>query len=111
MAKWFGKVGYSYLEEVEPGLWEEQITEREYYGDSYKENWKRQSSDSVNDNINISKVISIVADPFAYQHCSDITYVEYMGTKWKVTDIDPQRPRLVLTMGGVYNVAQNRAAD
>ena len=104
MAKWYGKVGYAVNAETEPGIWEEQITEIPYYGDVKNDRFKRQqSSNQVNDNIVISNVISIVADPFAYQNCSNIAYAEYLGTKWKVTDIDPQFPRLLLTLGGVYN--------
>lgn len=103
MSKWFGKVGYASTKEIEPGLYEPTITEKEYYGDVRSNRWKRQSSEDVNDNINISNVISIIADPFALQKCSEIAYVEYMGTKWKVTDVEPQFPRLILTLGGVYN--------
>ena len=104
MAKWFGKVGYAVTEETEPGVWEDVMTEREYYGDMTSDRWKRQNSGEVNDNITLANVISIVADPFAYQHCSKIAYVEILGEKWKVSDIDAsQRPRLTLTIGGVYN--------
>lgn len=103
MAKWFGKVGYAVTEETEPGIWEETVTEREYYGDIISNRFKRQNSGDVNDDINISQIISIVADPFAYQHCSKIIYVEYMGSKWKISDVEPIFPRLQLTIGGVYN--------
>lgn len=104
MAKWFGKVGYATTVESEPGVWEETVVEREYYGDITSNRYKRQNSDDVNDNVNLAISISIVADPFAYQNCANIAYIEYMGAKWKVTDIDPtQRPRLILTVGGVYN--------
>lgn len=107
MGKWFGKVGYAVTEETEPGIWEEVITEREYYGDITTDRWKRQNSGEVNDNINLSNVISIVADTFAYQNCSNMIYVEIMGAKWKISDIDvSQRPRLILTVGGVYNGEQ-----
>lgn len=102
MAKWFGKVGYAVTEETEPGIWEETITDREYYGDVISNRFKRQNSSDVNDDINISQIISIVADPFAYQHCSEIIYVEYMGSKWRVSDVEPMFPRLQLTIGGVY---------
>ena len=102
MAKWFGKVGYAVTEETEPGIWEEIITYREYYGDVISNRFKRQNSSDVNDDINILQIISIVADPFAYQHCSEIIYVEYMGSKWKVSDVEPMFPRLQLTIGGVY---------
>jgi hypothetical protein len=31
-------------------------------------------------------------------------YVEFMGAKWKVSSVDAtKRPRLVLTLGGLYN--------
>ena len=102
MAKWFGKVGYSITEETEPGIWEETIIEREYYGDMTSDRRKRQNSGEVNDDINLANVISIVADPFAYQNCSNITYAEIMGSNWKVSDVEVQRPRLILTVGGVY---------
>lgn len=103
MAKWYGKVGYAVTENTEPGIWEPKITEREYYGDVISNRWKRQNSGEINDNINLSKTISILSDPFAIQNCSNIAYVEYLGTKWKVTDVEPQFPRLLLTVGGVYN--------
>lgn len=106
MSKWCGKVGYAVTSEVEPGLWEPTITEHRYYGDVISNRVKRQQSGDINDNLNLSVSISIVADPFANQNCSDIIYVEYMGNKWKVTDIEPQFPRLILTVGGVYNGEQ-----
>ena len=102
MAKWFGKVGYSITEETEPGIWEETIIEREYYGDMTSDRRKRQNSGEINDDINLANVISIVADPFAYQNCSNMAYVEIMGSNWKVSDVEVQRPRLILTVGGVY---------
>lgn len=106
MGKWYGKIGYAETVETEPGIWEEQITEHPYYGDVTSNRWNRQKSGEVNDDINLANVISIVADPFAYQNCSNIIYVEYMGAKWKVSNIDPQYPRLILTVGGVYNGEQ-----
>ena len=102
MGKWCGKIGYAETVEIEPGICEEQITERKHYGDVISNRFKRQNSGDVNDDINISQIISIVADPFAYQHCSEIIYVEYMGSKWKVSDVEPMFPRLQLTIGGVY---------
>ena len=102
MAKWFGKIGYAVTEETEPGIWEETIIEREYYGDMTSDRRKHQNSGEVNDNINLANVISIVADPFAYQNCSNMAYVEIMGSKWKISDVEVQRPRLILTVGGVY---------
>lgn len=103
MAKWCGKIGYVEYKEVKPGIYDEQITERTYFGDVISDRRNRQSSGEVNDNINIANVFSIVADPFANQNCSSMAYIEYMGAKWKITNIEVQFPRLLLTVGGVYN--------
>ena len=107
MDKWCGKVGYSVTEETEPGIWESKITEYEYYGNLVKNTIRRfQSSGEVNDNINILNNISIVADPFAYGNFRHIVYAEFMGVKWKVSDVEVKYPRLILTLGGVYNDQQ-----
>lgn len=103
MNKWYGNIGFSDTVEYEPGAWETQTIDRPYYGDVLSNRWKRQNSGGVNDDINLSNQISIVSDPYAVQHCSKITYVEFMGEKWKVTDVEVQYPRLILTIGGVFN--------
>lgn len=106
MAKWFGVIGFAETVETKPGVYEEQITERSYYGDVTRDTRRLQSADQLNDNINIANEISIVADPFAYQNFHAMRYVEFMGAKWKVSNIVVQRPRLNLTVGGVYNGKQ-----
>lgn len=103
MAKWYGVIGFAETVETEPGLWVEQIEERLYAGDLLTNNRRLQNSDSVNDNINISNQISIVADPYAEQNFYAIRYAEFRGMKWKVTNAEVQFPRLVLSLGGVYN--------
>ena len=103
MSKWFGKIGYAIQEEEEPGLYIDKIIERNYYGDLTTDRRKRQARSEVNDEITLSNVISIIADPFAYNNCSCMAYAEIMGARWKITDIEVQPPRLNLTIGGVYN--------
>lgn len=103
MAKWYGKIAYAVTEEVEPGIWESNNVERDYYGDIITDRRRRQSVSSINDDISLSNTISILADPFAIQNCSKIVYVEAMGNKWKVSDIEVQYPRLILSIGGLYN--------
>ena len=103
MAKFYGKIGYIETVEVEPGLWEEQIIERPYYGDLTRNTSRFQSSGGVNDDINISNNVSIIADPYANENFQHMRYVEFMGAKWKVTNAEVQYPRILLTTGGVYN--------
>lgn len=103
MAKFYGPIGYAITEEIAPGVWEEIITEHMYYGDLIRNTRKLQSTDQLNDNINIANEISILADPFAYNNFHSMKYVGFMGTKWKIISIEVQYPRLILTVGGVYN--------
>ncbi len=103
MAKWFGVVGFAETVETAPDIWTEQITKRSYYGDLLRNNRRLQASDQLNDNITIANEISIVSDPYANQHFHAIRYVEFAGTKWKVSNVEVLYPRLKLTLGGVYN--------
>lgn len=103
MAKFYGAVGYAVTEETAPGVWEEHITERMYYGELNRNTRRLQTADQLNDSITIANEISILADPFANENFHSIRYVEFMGAKWKVSNIEVQYPRLILTVGGVYN--------
>lgn len=103
MAKYFGKIGYAEQVETAPGVWEEKITERQYYGDVVRNIRRLESSGNLNDNINVSMEISIVADPYAIQNFHTMRYVEFMGSLWKITSVEVNYPRLILSIGGVYN--------
>ena len=102
MAKWFGKIGYAETEEISPGVWKEQIVEREYYGDLVRNTRRLQTADKINDDIIVSNELSIVSDPYANQNFHAIRYVEFMGSKWKISSVEVSYPRLILTLGGLY---------
>lgn len=103
MAKWYGKIGFAANVETAPGVWTERITARPYYGDVTKNMSKNQPGGEVNDNLAVSNQISIVADPFARENFHAIRYAAYMGANWKVTSVEVLYPRLILSIGGVYN--------
>ncbi len=103
MAKWFGKIGYAETVETNPGVWKEQITTRDYYGDLTRNTRRLQSADKVNDDLNISNELSIVSDPYAINNFHSMRYAEFMGAKWKISNIEVSYPRLILTLGGLYN--------
>lgn len=105
MTRWYGKVGYSETVETKPGVWMDNETVREYYGDVLRNTTRwSQNSESTNDNLTINAQISIVADAFAIDKFYSIKWIEFMGVKWSVDSIDPtQPPRLILTLGGVWN--------
>ena len=103
MAKFSGIIGFSYTKETAPDVWKEEIVEKKYLGDVTRNFSQRKSSSNLNDDIDISNAISIVADPYVNQNLHAIRYVVFMGVKWKVTNIEVQYPRLLLSIGGVYN--------
>lgn len=106
MPKYYGKIGFSETVETRPGIWEEQIVERNYYGDVLKISKRFDNSSYLNDNLNISNQFSIVADPYARDHFHSMRYLTWCGTKWKISSVQVDYPRLSLEVGGLYNDGQ-----
>ena len=106
MAKFYGAIGYAETVETAPGVWTEVITERNYSGDVTRISRSWQAGENLNDDLNINNQISIISDPFAEQNFYAMRYIKWMGASWKISKIDVQRPRLILTIGGVYNGEQ-----
>jgi hypothetical protein len=103
MAKFYGPIGYAELVETKPGVWQEEITERNYYCEITRNSRRFESSGNLNDNLNISNEFSIVADPFARDNFHKMRYIEFRGSRWKITNVEDRYPRLILSVGGVYN--------
>lgn len=108
MAKFYGKVGFLVEnEKTAPGVHVPRVETRNYYGDVTRLTRHNSAGQSVNDDLTLSMQISIMADTFAYDNAFAIAFVEYSGSRWKVSSVDIQRPRLILTLGGVYNGIKN----
>jgi hypothetical protein len=106
MGKYYGNVGYRETVETEPGVWVDEIIDYPYYVDVIKNYVHSAFSEHVTTikTPECSNSISIVANPYAYEHFHNIVYAEYMGAKWVVTNVDAtQYPRLILSLGGIYN--------
>lgn len=105
MAKYCGMIGYAVSSESEtqPGVWINTIIERKAYGDLVRISRKSQTTENVNDDISIDNELSIVAEPFALSHLQFIKYITMYGSKWKVTSVRIEHPRLILSVGGIYN--------
>lgn len=103
MAKFSGMIGYMETVETAPGIWDDVITEKKYNGDVVRNISRMQPADNVNDNITVNNNISIVADPFAYKNFQHMRYVIFMGNKWKISNVEILYPRIVLSLGGLYN--------
>lgn len=104
MAKFYGAVGYGELKEIRPGVWEDIIIERKYYGDIQKDTAKwREGSDKVHSELSVANTISVMADAYANDNFHAIRYIHWAGSNWSVSEVQVERPRLIFRLGGVYN--------
>lgn len=103
MAKFFGTIGYGISTETAPGVWEDVITEKSYYGDVIRNSRGVREDEKINNDLTVGNSISIVADAYASEHFFAMRYIRWAGTLWIVDDVVVERPRLLLRLGGVYN--------
>ena len=104
MARFYGKIGFIFGSiETRPGIWVESQAVRNYYGDVMKRrlSWEK-SSETINDSIKIGNQFSILADEYAEEHLYAMKWIEWKGVKWKITSVEIERPRMILTIGDVY---------
>ncbi len=105
MARFVGPIGISSTSETSPGIHEETIVEKIYKGDILRDIRRWEKTQQLNDDLVVANRISIVADAYAYANFSAMRYVKWEGVLWKILNIEIQRPRLILTLGGIYNAS------
>ena len=103
MARFFGRIGYGESVEKDPGVWVDEIIEREYFGDVIRNARNLSQGENLNPDLSVQNSISIVADAYANEHFFAIRYVEWSGALWTVSSVEVQSPRLLLRLGEVYN--------
>jgi hypothetical protein len=103
MAKFYGEVGYANTVEKSPGIWEDVIAERKYYGDVVRNTRKLEDGQKLNDDLSIGNSFSILADAYAYENFFAMRYIKWAGSCWKISDVEVVAPRLLLRVGGIYN--------
>lgn len=111
MARFHGAVGYAVPYEYEPGIWKDRIEERNHFGTITQHARRWVNAEGINDNLALTNQINILADDYAYEHCSAIKYVRWMGACWKVESMKVSAPRILLTLGGVWNGQKAEAAE
>lgn len=103
MARYADAIGVASTVEGPPGIFKEVFTEKIYVGDILRDSRRWQDTPKVNSDLSISNRISIVADAYALANFSAMRYAKLNGVSWKILEIEIQRPRLILTLGEVYN--------
>lgn len=102
MARYFGGIGFAVQEETRPGVWEDVIEERPYKGEVLHSGRRWDASENINDNVTLTNRFSIVSDAYLYSHIPAMRYLKYHGTKFKITSVEIDRPRVTISVGGVY---------
>lgn len=106
MSLFYGSIGFveTVEEPVGSGIWVEKPIEKQYRGEvsKYGKRWD-SGSQQINPNLTITNTISIVADPFLSNHLYSLRYIKWLGGYWEVSSVDVEFPRLILSIGGVYN--------
>lgn len=105
--RFYGAVGYSVSTETSPGVWQDVITEKTYFGDVIN-NARRLEAPSmvppeVNSAVALENSFSILADADAYANFMKMRYVVWEGSYWQVISAQVRRPRLILTIGGIWD--------
>lgn len=101
--KWSGAIGFAEDMETAPSVHTERMTEKHYYGDVVELNRQMQGSDQINEDITVGNQLSVLGDPFAQSNLYAMRYATFMGQRWKITGVRVQYPRLILTLGGIWN--------
>ena len=103
MDRFHGFIGYGIQKETTPGVWTDEIIEREVYGE-FKKNYARTTNNgNVNNDIALSNIISVVTNAYFRNNYQSIRYIKFNGQYWSITFIELNYPRADLTLGGVYN--------
>lgn len=105
MSRFFGEIGYGEQVEDPPdsGIWVDKITEYSYQGDVIRNTRQLTQGEKINEDITVANSLSIVADEYAVQHFFNIKYVRWAGVLWTVSSVEVRSPRLILSLGSVYN--------
>lgn len=100
-----GVIGYGESAETLPGtgVWEDVITEHPYGGDVIRDTRRLEKGEEIHDDISVNNSISIVADAKANADFRKMQYVMWRGTRWTIDTVEVRPPRLLLTLGDVYN--------
>lgn len=103
MARFYGKVYYETQIETTSGVYTPSITYRYYYGDIIRAARRYESGNLVNQNLTLSHEISILADAYAFDNYANIKCVELDGHLWAANYVEINRPRIKITIGGLYH--------
>lgn len=105
MARFSGMIGYvqSMPDPTYPSVFVDTVVERKRFGDIIREHSKWQPNQSLNDDIEVTNRVSIVADKFSMDNLGYMKYVTLYGQRWCIKSVTIEHPRIIIQVGGLYN--------
>lgn len=108
MAKFSGLVGYVTYAEVSPGVWDNVENPKLMKGDIIRQssniqNDGRVTTGKMNPDISLNHRVSLIGDAYAFGNYFSMSWLEVDGHKWAITSVEVQRPRIIVTLGGLWN--------
>lgn len=103
MAKFAGSVGYVTQVESKPGVWSPVETLKRMKGDIIRQSSSSQNGDKVNSDVTLNHRVSLLGDAYAFDNYLNLAWIQLNGHKWKVSSVELQRPRVIATLGGLWN--------
>ena len=98
-----GKIGYSRTEETSPGVYQEIIVEKQYYGDVVRNTTQILDSNTINSSIKLNNSISVLCNNYMSDNLGCVRYLTFKKSKWKVSSMEIKDNRIIFTLGDLYN--------
>jgi hypothetical protein len=103
MAKFSGLVGYVTQEEQVPGVWSPVEKTAMMKGDVIRLSSTYQDNGKVNSDMSLNHRVSLIGDAYAFENYFKLKWVDFNGLRVEINSIEMQRPRIIITLGGVWN--------
>lgn len=101
--KYSGKIGFASKVETSPGVWEDEITERDYIGDVLQRTERLDTGSTIIPSYRTTTSYSVLSDGVLKERYSDVRYISDQGTRWKVDSIIRKFPRIEMFVSEEYN--------
>ncbi len=103
MSKFSGTIGIKRDDiETAPGIFESTIEEVEVVGE-IRNQVARWQGHEQRETVSARHVLSIVTPEDSIIDFTEVVYIIWQGRKWSAVAIQYKRPRVELTLGGLYN--------
>lgn len=103
MTRFHGEIGFTTTVETSPGVHTEVLTKRNYFGDVLRDSRQNSGGAEINPGLSVGNRFSVLGDDFLFTNIKNLAYLRWDNGYWKITSVELLKPRLTITVGGVWN--------